>query len=66
MIICLVPASELHQQLKKRLQHTEALETLVATLQVRLRDLQDSHKLVKSKSLVMQNLWDGLVTRQVR
>lgn len=48
-----------------RVSTARQLEARLMDLQGRIAELQGSHEAVKSKSLVMQSLWDGLVAKQV-
>lgn len=59
------PASELLAELEDRVAIAHRLATRLEDLQRRIAELQGSHEAVKSKSLVMQSLWDGLVSKQV-
>lgn len=53
------------KKLQERVRAAETLTGLLDELSNRVAGLQASHEQIKSKSIVMQSLWDGLVARQV-
>lgn len=55
----------LQQSLLDRYKLAQKLCHLVDQLKERVSQLQESHEQVRSKSLVMDSLWDGLVSKQV-
>ena len=57
--------NDLLSVLAGRVDTARQLEARLMDLQGRIAELQGSHEAVKSKSLVMQSLWDGLVAKQV-
>lgn len=57
---------KVYERAKHRAKVAKRLVSLSETLEERLNQLQQAHDQVKSKSLVMQSLWDGLVDKQVK
>ena len=57
-------ARKLLEKLEDQAKSTERVFQILSRLSERVSELQESHEEVKNKSLVMQSLWDGLVTRQ--
>lgn len=55
----------LKQSLRARYELAQKLCNLVDQLEGRVSQLQEAHEQVRSKSLVMDSLWDGLVSKQV-
>ena len=52
------------ERLEGRYEKAHQMLNNLNCLLARIEYLQQSHEVVKSQSLVMQSLWDGLVTRQ--
>lgn len=63
-----VPPEVLSLQRKLQARHEVAQRQchLMNKLEERVSQLQESHEQVRSKSLVMDSLWDGLVSKQVQ
>lgn len=55
----------LQQELQRRHELAQRLCSLMDQLEGRVALLQESHEKIRSKSLIMDSLWDGLVSKQV-
>jgi hypothetical protein len=60
-----IDCRKLCERLVLQVKSAENFLHILSRLSERINELQEFHEEVKSKSLVMQSLWDGLVTRQV-
>lgn len=65
IIIIMGYCRKIKERLKARTVITDNLKSVLNELAGRVEGLQEAHEQVKSKSLIMQSLWEGLVTRQV-
>lgn len=65
IIIIIGDYRKIKERLRTRTVITDNLKAVLSDLAGRVEGLQEAHEQVKSKSLIMQSLWEGLVTRQV-